>query len=134
MSDEECVHGMPPSWCATCSKTDSVVNSSRSSGLHPGESKQELLDALCLRLGLPTHPIGVGSSLPSEVFEVLAETAGVPKGSMPEIGEAVATKAGLPWTADCDSRGTLSGGGSTVTREGLVVINRALDKLKGTAS
>ena len=129
MSEDECVHGMPTSWCGFCTNTDGAVNSSRSSGLHPGESKQDLLNALCGRLGLPTYPVGVGSSLPSEVFEALAETTGVPKGSMPEIGEAVAKAAGLDWTADCDSRGTLSGGGSTVTREGLAVINKALDRL-----
>ena len=121
---------MTAAWCAICTKADDATGTSpRSAGLYPGESKQDLLDALCRRLGVPTQPVGVGSSLPSDVFEVLAERAGVPKGSMPEIGEAVAGAAGLVWTADCDSRGTLSGGGSTVTREGLVVINKALDRM-----
>jgi hypothetical protein len=48
---------------------------------------------------------------------------------MPQIGEALARKAGLTWTSDCDSRGTASGGGSTVTREGLDVINKAVAAL-----
>lgn len=48
---------------------------------------------------------------------------------MPEIGEAIARKAKLPWTASCDSRASRSGGGSTVTAEGLEVMVRALRKL-----
>lgn len=94
-----------------------------------GEVKQEQLDRLCRQLGIPSVRVGVGSSLPSHVFEAAARQCGVQVGSMPEIGEALAMKAGLSWTADCDSRGTVSGGGSTVTREGLDVINRAVAKL-----
>ena len=130
MSDE-CRHGMNPEWCSTCRGVDdSAFNGARGTGLQGGEAKQDQLDRLCRQLGIPTVPVGVGSSLPSHVFEAAARQCGVPLGSMPEIGEALAGKAGLSWTADCDSRGTVSGGGSTVTREGLDVINRAVAALR----
>lgn len=126
MSDE-CRHGMNPDWCSSCrGDDDSAFGGVRGAGFHGGEVKQDQLDRLCRQVGIPTVPVGVGSSLPSHVFETAARKCGVPLGSMPEIGEALARKAGLAWSTDCDSRGTVSGGGSTVTREGLDVINRAV--------
>ncbi len=94
-----------------------------------GVTKAELLAEVCTVLGVPRARIGVGSSLPSQVFDEAARQVGVSYGSMPEIGEAVARRAGLAWTAACDSRGSLSGGGSTVTREGLSVLLDALRRL-----
>ncbi|GGB90011.1 hypothetical protein GCM10011314_32340 [Knoellia flava] len=118
---------MNPDWCSTCRGHDEgAFGGGRGTALHGGQVKQDQLDRLCRQLGIPTVRVGVGSSLPSHVFEEAARQCGVPRGSMPEIGEALAARAGLSWTADCDSRGTVSGGGSTVTREGLDVINRAV--------
>jgi len=126
MSDE-CRHGMNPEWCSSCrGHDDSAYGGVRGSGFLGGEAKQDQLDRLCEQLGIPKVQVGVGSSLPSHVFESAARQCRVPLGSMPEIGEALARRAGLLWSADCDSRGTISGGGSTVTREGLDVINRAV--------
>lgn len=84
---------------------------------------------MCRVLGVPTEPVGVGSSLPLHVFDEAARQPGVPGGSMPEIGQRIAAKAGLTWGPDCDSRGSVSGGGSTVTREELRVLVDALSKL-----
>ena len=70
--------------------------------------------------------IGVGSSVPSELFDALSNRFQVAPGSMPEVAEAVAGKAGLSWDEICDSRGTLSGGGSTVTLAGLQQLTRAV--------
>lgn len=121
---------MNPDWCGICLKLDGGLPSRVGEyGFHGGQSKQELLDSLCRLLGVPTEPIGVGSSLPSHLFDRAATRAGVPHGSMPEVGEAIVRKAGLTWGADCDSRGSLSGGGSTVTREGLDVMIQALRRL-----
>lgn len=99
---------------------------SASTGTTEVTSKQDLLNDLCEALGLPREPIGVGSSPPSRVFEAAARAAGVRVGSMPEIGEAIAARAGLDWGPDCDSRGSVSGGGSTVTREGLAAMVKAV--------
>lgn len=131
---EECRHGMNPDWCAACrGDDDGSTPRPGGSGLHGGDSKQDQLNRLCRQLGIPAVPVGVGSSLPSEVFDAAARVCGVPLGSMPEIGEAITLKAGLAWTGVCDSRGTVSGGGSTVTREGLEVMNRAVARLLARA-
>lgn len=124
------MHGMNPAWCATCGGHDDGPRALRGEyGYAGGASKQELLDQICDRIGIPRHQVGVGSSLPSEVFDAAATFAGVQRGSMPEISEAIAAKAGQAWGPSCDSRGSLSGGGSTVTREGLEVLLRSLAAL-----
>lgn len=126
----ECVHGMDTAWCAICTKTDDASGSRIGEfGFHGGQSKQQLFDVICDQLGIPREPVGVGSSLPSPVFHTMADKAGVPRGSMPEIGQAVAEKAGLAWGPKCVSRGSASGGGSTVSIEGLQVLVRALARL-----
>jgi hypothetical protein len=127
MSDEECIHGMTRAWCGSCQGVDGGSrNRSGEYGFHGGEQKQDLLDDLCDIVGLRREPVGRGSSLPSHVFEAAARAAGVRSGSMPEIGESIASKAGLVWGPECDSRGSLSGGGSTVTKEGLAVMVKGL--------
>jgi len=117
---------MNPEWCAVCRKTDhGDVHASGNYGYFGGQSKQDLLNQLTDQLGLPRETVGVGSSLPS------AQRFGISYGSMPEIGEALAVEAGRSWEADCDSRGSLSGGGSTVTAKGLDEMNRSIATLLG---
>jgi hypothetical protein len=125
----KCVHGMNPEWCASCSGTDAHSRPGDRYGYYGGETKQDLLDAMCAALGLPQEPVGVGSSLPSHVFNVAAQRTGVPVGSTPEIGRAVTEKAGLVWTEHCDSTGSASGGGSTVTATGLRTVVEALRRM-----
>lgn len=129
--DDECQHGMDRDWCAQCRGTSDQVHGSQVGGygFHGGQSKQELLNEMCDLLGLQRESVGVGSSLPSRVFETAASRTNVQLGSMPEIGERLASRAGLAWGSNCDSRGTISGGGSTVTLEGLSVVVRALRAL-----
>lgn len=130
MTDDECIHGMSPAWCGVCSGAEAGSSSRRGDyGFYGGESKQDLLVKVCRQLGIPTEPVGVGSSLPSHVFDEAARKTGVAPGSMPEVGERIARKAGLAWGPECDSRESISGGGSTVTRDGLSVLAEALAKL-----
>jgi hypothetical protein len=127
---EDCVHGMNPDWCAACQKAaQGAVGATGNYGYFGGQSKQDLLNQVTDQLGLPREAIGVGSSLPSGVFDSAATRFAVPSGSMPEIGEALAAKAGRSWDSDCDSRGSLSGGGSTVTAQGMEVMNRSIATL-----
>lgn len=93
-------------------------------------TKQEALHQLCDVLGITRLSIGVGSSLPAELFDALALQAGVEPGPMPVVGRRVAEKAGLAWTSDCDSTASLSGGGSTVTLAGLRVLSQAIEALQ----
>lgn len=121
---------MDADWCAICTKVDDAPPSRVGEyGLHGGDSKQDALNVICDQLAMAREPIGVGSSLPSHVFHAMADTVGVPRGSMPEIGQAVAAAADLTWGPNCDSRGSTSGGGSTVTIDGLHVLQQALARL-----
>lgn len=93
-------------------------------------TKQEALHQLCDLLGITRLSLGVGSSLPAELFEALALRAGVEPGPMPVVGRRVAEKAGLVWSSDCDSTSSPSGGGSTVTLVGMRVLISAMEALK----
>ena len=129
---EDCVHGMNPDWCAVCQRTDHRdIGAPGNYGYYGGQSKQDLLNHLTDQLGLARETVGVGSSLPSTVFDTAAKRFGIPYGPMPEIGEALAVKAGRTWDADCDSRVSPSGGGSTVTAQGLEAMNRSIATLIG---
>lgn len=126
IDNDDCIHDMPRGWCATCNKLEQSPSRSGEYGFFGGTTKQDLLDDICDQLRIPHEPLGVGSSIPSQVFAVAGQRTGVGRGSMPEIGQALAEKAGVKWGPDCDSRGSTSGGGSTVTREGLDAVLQAL--------
>jgi len=124
---DECVHGMNPAWCGICRGDDEPANVRRgASGLHGGRIKQDVLDEVCDLLGRPRAMVSTGSSLPSDVFADAARAVGVGLGSMPEVAEAIVLKAGRRWSPSFDSRATISGGGSTVTMEGLEAMRDAL--------
>lgn len=129
---DECVHGMDPAWCATCSRTDDIASSRvGTASFHGGERKQDVLNDITDLLGVRRYvlPEGGGSSLPSEVFDTAARRARVPLGSMPEICESIVRKAGQLYSSSYDSRATISGGGSTVTLEGIQAMRTALRAL-----
>lgn len=124
---DECIHLMDPASCAICTKQDvPVVLRGGSYGSQNSETKQDVLNDITDTLGLPRYLVSVGSSLPSEVFSVAAGRAGVATGSMPEVCEAIVRKSGRSYSPSFDSRDTLSGGGSTVTLEGLREMRNAL--------
>ena len=94
-------------------------------------TKQELIDAISSAAGLGTYVVGSGSTEPSAFYVDLAgalgysDLASMPK---PQIAEGIVTRAGLEWDAACDSRNSTSGGGSTVTVEGLSRLRSATYK------
>lgn len=106
-----------------------IRSSGRSGFSGGGEVKQDVLEDLCDLLGMPVLATYVGSSIPKEVFREAARRVGVPIGSMPEITQAIIEKAGMRYSPDYDSRATLSGGGSTVTLEGMQALRTALRTL-----
>ena len=128
---DDCIHGLAVEWCGVCSSAPESSGGTRvgSSGLQGGETKQDVLDDITDLLGLPRQVVSVGSSLPSDVFAEAARRVQVPSGSMPEICEGIVRRAGHPYSAAFDSRGTVSGGGSTVTLEGVQAMRRALADL-----
>lgn len=127
---DECIHGMDQRWCGVCTVAeDRGVDRRGSSGLHGGETKQDVLNDITDLLALPRATVSVGSSLPSDVFAAAARRVGVPGGTMPEVCEQIVRSAGQPYHSSFDSRSTISGGGSTVTLEGVQAMRRALQTL-----
>ncbi|HEY5846294.1 MAG TPA: hypothetical protein VIT42_05840 [Microlunatus sp.] len=98
---------------------------------HGGRSAQLLFDDLCALLEIPRYFPGPGST-PSRVFAAAAARAGVATGTMPEVGEAIATKAGLVWGTGCDNRHSREQG-NVVSREGVGVMVQAF-KILGKSS
>lgn len=125
---------MNPEWCAACRGDDdrSVSPPAQNRNVF-GDGKQAQLDRLCHQLSIPTVTARAGSTLPPEVFAAAAQACGVSVGTLPETSALIATKAGLKWTPSCATRATATSGGSTVTREGLVVLNRAVAVLLARA-
>lgn len=93
--------------------------------------KQDYLNELTDLLDQPrfTIPPNNGSSLPKYAFEAATRLAQVPYRSMPQAAEAVVTAAGFPYRQAYDSRQSQSGGGSTVTRDGLAALVEAVKAL-----
>jgi hypothetical protein len=95
-------------------------------------TKQEILDEIAYLVGAPIRDTSRGSTESKESLLDAAERLGVsvnPDLSKPEIAEAIARAAGIEWDVRCDSRRTPSGGGGTVTLEGLTRVRDATLRL-----
>jgi hypothetical protein len=112
---------MTQAWCDVC-RAPQLVNTAADP--HGGRSAQLLFDDLCALLDIPRYFPGPGST-PSRVFAAAAERADVAAGSMPEVGQAIATKAGLTWGPSCDNRQSRQHG-TVVSREGVGVVVQAM--------
>lgn len=124
MAMKECQHGIEESGCSYCSRkaqAGAAGAGNRSAGVR---SRQRLLDELCSVLGVARHVETPGSN-PSRVFAAAAESASVPKRSMPKIGAAIAAKAGLEWGPGCDNR-RHDVEATMVTAEGIANVRQAL--------
>lgn len=130
---EDCRHGLNPEWCASCRGDDDRALSPAGGRNVFGNGMQAQLDRLCRQLSIPMAKVSADSSLPAEVFAAAAKASGVKAGTMPETSASIATKAGLKWTPACDNRATSKGAATMVTREGLVVLNRAVAKVLASA-
>jgi hypothetical protein len=120
---------MDPAWCGDCRRMTQDIRARGRTPVAGGDTKQDVLWRICDLLGLDRLTIGQGSSVPAEVFEVICARFGIATGSMPEVGERLVRRAGLTWSEACDSRSSLSRGGSTVTKTGLDQMERALAHL-----
>lgn len=123
VSDEECIHGMTRAWCSAC-RVPNPATTPPGTDPYGGRSTQKLFDDLCALLDVPRYVAGPGSS-PTRVFSAAAARAEVGTGSMPEVGEAIATKAGLTWGPECDNRRSRQQG-TVVSREGVGTVVQAL--------
>ena len=93
------------------------------------QTKQQLIDQVSQMLDLGPFRVGAGSTEPAEFFREVAHAMAVDTSaanSKPDLGRLIVERSGLIWDASCDSRGSSSGGGSTVTLAGLQQIVEAV--------
>lgn len=95
--------------------------------------KEHEISAIARLVGIPDPGLGVGSSVPKELFDGICNRFGIdPSGTMPQQAQRIVTAANIPYNAsNFDSRSTPSGGGSTVTLDGLRQIRQAVLILLG---
>lgn len=96
-------------------------------------TKGQLITRICAEVGVPDVGIGEGSTEPKAVFIAVIERLELAvdtSRSKPELGEAIARLARLPWDSTMDARASKSGGGDTVTAAGLRQLLRAVWLLK----
>jgi hypothetical protein len=98
-----------------------------------GMSKESEISEIARLVGIPDPGRGAGSSVYKALFNGVCNRFGIDaSGTMPQQAQRIVTAANLPYhAAHFDSRGTASGGGSTVTLEGLQAIKAAVIKLLG---
>lgn len=96
-------------------------------------NKETEIAEIARLVNIPNPGLGVGSSVPKALFDGVCARFGIDSsGAMPAQAQRIVTTAGLPYSPDdFDSRATPSGGGSTVTLEGLRAIREAVLRLLG---
>jgi len=95
-------------------------------------TKQSVIDEVCLMLGIGPFSVSAGSTEPSAFFHAVAMRLGVVSdaaSTKSEISREIVTAAGLKWDASCDSSSSNSGGGGTVTLEGLMRLEEGVKLL-----
>lgn len=96
------------------------------------ETKQDVLDDIAVLVRRPLRFTSRGSTETKDALLDVVNALGLgvdPRSSKPKIARAIAEAAGLRWTSACDSTQSRSGGGSTVTLEGLRTVRRAVSRL-----
>ena len=90
-------------------------------------TKQELIDEICLHLGIPSYIISTGSTEPKEFLLAIADQLGITGLSVgmdkQELGKLIVEASGELWLPDFDSTG------GTITKEGLMAIKASVLKL-----
>ena len=90
-------------------------------------TKQQIIDEVCIHLGIPSFQLSTGSTEPKEFLVSIIEQLGLEALAEGEdkiqLGKLVVEASGSPWLPEYDSTG------STITREGLLAIQRAVNQL-----
>jgi hypothetical protein len=90
------------------------------------EHKQDVVNEIRGLQGLPSLLLSRGSSIPHEFFLDIAREMGIPIfGTMPQYARAIIENSGMEWLPSYSSEVTKSGGGSTVTYDGLCAVRDA---------
>jgi hypothetical protein len=90
-------------------------------------TKQDLIDEICLHLGIPSYIISTGSTEPKDFLLAVADQLGITGLSVgmdkQELGKLIVEASGELWLPDFDSTG------GTITKEGLMAIKSSVLKL-----
>jgi hypothetical protein len=90
-------------------------------------TKQDLIDEICLHLGIPSYIISTGSTEPKDFLLAVADQLGITGLSLgmdkQELGKLIVEARGELWLPDFDSKG------GTITKEGLMAIKSSVFKL-----
>lgn len=94
-------------------------------------SKESEITAIARLVGIPDPGLGIGSSVPKALFDGVCRRFGLDtSGTMPDQAERIVRAANMPYVRSAfDSRDSASGGGSTVTLDGLQQIRTAVQRL-----
>lgn len=92
--------------------------------------KQEIVNLISsMALSNKTYELSNGSSIPKRFFADLERRFGIPiSKNMDSKAAMICSYYGIEWTADCDSSESPSGGGGTVTKQGLLHLLAATKK------
>lgn len=126
----ECDHGSITATCLVCTPTPKRtiqpgrnVGCTRTRTYTGALSKQDMIDQVTDRLALPTFSVSTGSTEPLDFFLAVHDRFGLTTPSPAtkiNLAAEVVTLADGAWEPGvCDSTGTDSGGGSTITAEGM---------------
>lgn len=94
-------------------------------------TKQDAINEVIRIVGGSQVHVSRGSTEPKHLFILVAQWMGLdidPHLSKPNMGRAITQAAGINWDSSCDSTQSPSGGGSTVTLEGLTRVLRAVEE------
>ena len=96
-------------------------------------SKKSEITAIARLVGIPDPGLYEGSSVPKSLFDGVCRRFGLDdSGPMPSQAERIVRAASMPYVKSAfDSRESASGGGSTVTLDGLKQIHSAAQRLIG---
>jgi len=91
-------------------------------------TKQEVIDSICLDLGIARWETSTGSTEPKGFLLAVADSLGIPyepRDSKPALAKRVVESGGEIWLPTHESEG------ATVTRSGLEAVERSVRKLLG---
>lgn len=113
------------------------------SGLLPArpDTTRGIMQRICELIGVPVIEPLTGETEPREFYDVIADALGIDRRddaghqlSKPRLAARIVQTAGLPWDPAWDGRETPSGGGGSVSNQGLLQMEAAVKiVLEGTA-
>jgi hypothetical protein len=88
------------------------------------ETKEMIAIRICNRLGVRAPGFSIGSTEPKELFTLICDSIGLApsaSASKPQMASFIVESAGEPWLPSFESAG------GTVTREGLLAVEKAVN-------